>query len=116
RFSLQPGSCILAPTRKNFPGRDTMKRLSLAAGALLAAAWLPAAAQAQNTIKIGVILSLSGQFADTGVQIQNGIKLYMKQHGDTVAGKKIELIIKDTGGINPPVAKRLAQELVTRDQ
>jgi branched-chain amino acid transport system substrate-binding protein len=63
-----------------------------------------------------VILSLSGQFADTGVQMENGIKLYMKQHGDTVAGKKIVLIIKDTGGINPPVAKRLAQELVTRDK
>ena len=40
----------------------------------------------------------------------------MKQHGDTVAGKKIEIIRKDVGGINPPVAKRLAQELVTRDK
>ncbi len=48
-------------------------------------------------------------------QIDNGIKLYMKQHGDTVAGKKIELIIKDTGGPNPDVAKRLAQELIVRD-
>ena len=36
----------------------------------------------------------------------------MKQHGDTVAGKKIEIIRKDTGGPNPDVAKRLAQELV----
>ena len=47
--------------------------------------------------------------------MDNGIKLYMKQHGDTVAGKKIEIIRKDTGGINPPVAKRLAEELITRD-
>ena len=49
------------------------------------------------------------------MQIDNGIKLYMKQHGDTVAGKKIEIIRKDIGGIAPDVAKRLAQELVVRD-
>ena len=49
-------------------------------------------------------------------QMDNGIKLYMKQHGDTVAGKKIEIIRKDTGGIAPDVAKRLAQELVVRDK
>ncbi len=48
--------------------------------------------------------------------MDNGIKLYMKQHGDTVAGKKIEFIRKDTGGIAPDVAKRLAQELVVRDK
>jgi len=47
--------------------------------------------------------------------MQNGIDLYIKQHGGTVAGKKIELIKKDTGGIAPDVAKRLATELVTRD-
>ena len=47
--------------------------------------------------------------------MDNGIKLYVKQHGDTVAGKKIEFIRKDTGGIAPDVAKRLAQELVVRD-
>src|SRR6476659_1114752 len=74
------------------------------------------AARAEDTIKIGVILPFSGQFADTGVQLDNGIKLYMKQHGDTVAGKKIEVIRKDVGGIAPDVAKRLAQELVVRDK
>ena len=72
-------------------------------------------ASAQDTIKIGVIMPYSGQFADTAAQMDNAIKLYMKQHGDTVAGKKIELIRKDTGGIAPDVAKRLAQELVVRD-
>src|SRR5512145_246992 len=74
------------------------------------------AAHAQDTIKIGLINSYSGQFADTATQIDNGIKLYMKQKGDTVAGKKIELVRKDTGGIAPDVATRLAQELVTRDK
>ncbi len=91
-----------------------MKRSLFAGAALLAAVILPAGANAQ--IKIGVINSYSGQFADTGAQIDNGIKLYMKQHGDTVAGKKIEIIRKDTGGPNPDVAKRLAQELVVRDK
>ncbi len=72
-------------------------------------------AHAQQTIKIGLIEPYSGQFADAATQQDNAIKLFMKQNGDTVAGKKIEIIRKDVGGINPPVAKRLAQELVTRD-
>jgi len=92
-----------------------MKRLLLAGAALLATALTAGAANAQETIKIGLIMPYSGQFADAATQMDNGIKLYMKQHGDTVAGKKIEIIRKDVGGINPPVAKRLAQELVTRD-
>ena len=91
-----------------------MIRSLFAGAALLAVVMLPAGAIAQ--IKIGVINSYSGQFADTGAQIDNGIKLYMKQHGDTVAGKKIEIIRKDTGGPNPDVAKRLAQELIVRDK
>jgi branched-chain amino acid transport system substrate-binding protein len=93
-----------------------MKRSLFAGVALLAAVMLPAGANAQETIKIGVISAYSGQFADTAAQIDNGIKLYMKQHGDTVAGKKIEIIRKDTGGPNPDVAKRLAQELIVRDK
>ncbi len=70
---------------------------------------------AEDTIKIGLIISYSGQFADTGAQMDNAIKLYVKQHGDTVAGKKLEFIRKDTGGVAPDVAKRLAQELIVRD-
>jgi branched-chain amino acid transport system substrate-binding protein len=72
-------------------------------------------ASAQSTVKVGMINEYSGQFADTGNMIDNGLKLYMKQHGDTVAGKKIEIIRKDTGGMAPDVSKRLAQELVVRD-
>jgi branched-chain amino acid transport system substrate-binding protein len=97
-------------------GRLFMRKLLVgvvSAAALLASG---ASASAQGTVKIGLILSLSGQFADAGVQLQNGIKTYVKQHGDTVAGKKIEFIVKDTGGIAPDVAKRLAQELVVRDK
>jgi branched-chain amino acid transport system substrate-binding protein len=61
-------------------------------------------------------LPYSGQFADTATQMDNAIKLYVKQKGDSVAGKKVEFIRKDTGGIAPDVAKRLAQELVVRDK
>jgi branched-chain amino acid transport system substrate-binding protein len=73
------------------------------------------AALAQPAVKVGVILAYSGQFADPSAQMDNGIKLYLLRHGETVAGKKIELIRKDTGGIAPDVAKRLAQELIVRD-
>jgi branched-chain amino acid transport system substrate-binding protein len=85
---------------------------------LVLAAALAAAfpAYAQQTVKIGLIMPYSGQFADTATQMDNAIKLYVKQKGDSVAGRKIEFIRKDTGGIAPDVAKRLAQELVVRDK
>jgi len=85
---------------------------------LVLAAALAAAfpAYAQQTIKIGLIMPYSGQFADTATQMDNAIKLYVKQKGDAVAGRKIEFVRKDTGGIAPDVAKRLAQELVVRDK
>ncbi len=92
-----------------------MKRLLLAGFGLVVASLLPAAGYAQGTVKIGVILPYSGQFADAATQMDDGIKLYLEQHGDTLGGKKVEIIRKDVGGIAPPVAKRLAQELVTRD-
>jgi branched-chain amino acid transport system substrate-binding protein len=82
----------------------------------LAVAVFAAPASAQDTIKIGLILPYSGQFADAATQMDNAIKLYVKQNGETVAGKKLEFIRKDTGGIAPDVAKRLAQELVVRDK
>jgi len=75
-----------------------------------------ASAGAQQTVKIGLIMPYSGQFADTATQMDNGVKLYVKEHGDTVAGKKLEFVRKDVGGIAPDVAKRLAQELVVRDK
>ena len=78
-------------------------------------ALLAASSALAQTVKIGMILSLSGQFADAGVQLDNGVKTYMKQFGDTVAGRKIEIIRRDTGGVAPDVAKRLAQELIVRD-
>src|SRR5262245_20563745 len=84
--------------------------------ALAVAAMLPMAAGAQNVIKVGVVAEFSGPFADYGRQIETGMRAYMSQHGDTVAGKKVELLTRDTTGPAPEVAKRLAQELVTRDK
>jgi len=93
-----------------------MRRIATTLFGLAALTFAASSAQAQGTVKIGLIMAYSGQFADTAAQMDNAIKLYIKQHGHTVAGKKIELIRKDTGGPNPDVAKRLAQELVVRDK
>lgn len=92
-----------------------MRKLAglIAATAMAAAA--AGTASADDTVKIGVINPYSGQFADTAIQMDNAIKLYVKQHGDTVAGKKLEFVRKDVGGVAPDLAKRLAQELIVRD-
>ncbi|HZT52508.1 MAG TPA: ABC transporter substrate-binding protein [Stellaceae bacterium] len=73
-------------------------------------------ARAQGTVKIGVVDQFSGPFADFGQQIGNGIETYIREHGDTVAGKKIEIIKRDQGGPNPDRAKQVVQELITRDK
>src|SRR5215471_6978416 len=91
-------------------------RFTLAVGMLLGAVALGATARAEDTIKVGVLAEMSGPFAPYGKQITNGMRAYMKVHGEKVAGKKVELVIKDTTGPAPDLAKRLAQELVTRDK
>ena len=90
-------------------------RASAAAAALMALAiTLPAMAQ-DNVFKIGLILPMTGQQATTGRQIEAAARLYMAQNGDTVAGKKVQLIIKDDTSL-PDVTRRLAQELVVNDK
>jgi len=84
--------------------------------AILASGLGASGAMAEGTIKIGVILEYSGPFAVQAKEIDNGINLALEQRGDSIAGKKIEIIRKDTGGPKPDVAKRLATELVTRDK
>src|ERR1700683_5213018 len=81
----------------------------------IAPSLLPAAGSAEDAVKIGVVMPYSGQFADPAAQSDNGLKLYLKQRGNKLGGRDVEIIRKDAGGINPPVAKRLAQELITRD-
>jgi branched-chain amino acid transport system substrate-binding protein len=90
---------------------------SYVVAAALAALWLSAADSgfAQDTVKIGFILPMTGQQQSTGKQESAAIKLFMAQHGDTVAGKKIELIIRDDSAV-PDNTKRIAQELIVNDK
>jgi branched-chain amino acid transport system substrate-binding protein len=90
----------------------TRIRTALAA---LAAMLLTATAQAQPAVKIGLILPMTGPFQSTGRQIDAAVKLYMQQHGDTVAGQKVEVILRDDAGV-ADTTRRLAQELVVRDK
>ena len=75
------------------------------------------AAQAADPIKIGLVLPMTGPFAAYGKQIEHGVKLYLSTHGDSFAGRKVELIVKDDSpGTAGDVSKRLAQELVVKDK
>ena len=75
-----------------------MRKALLAVNTAAAVVLTAVTAQAQQTIKIGLICPYSGIFADAASQLDNGMMLYVKEHGDTVAGKKLEFIRKDTGG------------------
>jgi branched-chain amino acid transport system substrate-binding protein len=78
---------------------------------------LLAATAAGQTIKIGVVNTFTGAGASFGDQADKAMKLYMKSHGSELPpGVKVELVVRDDGGPNPDVAKRLAQELVVRDK
>ena len=91
----------------------THRRQLLAATAALA---LAGAAQAQSdTVKIGVILPMTGQSASTGRQIDAAIKLWLAQNGAKAGGKKVEVIVKDDAGV-ADTTRRLAQELVVNDK
>lgn len=68
-----------------------------------------------NSFKVGLILPMSGPFAATGKQLESAARLYIAQHGDTVAGRKLVLIVKDDTG-SPEVTKRIAQELVVNEK
>ena len=91
-----------------------ISRSFVAAGALAAMLCLAPALADDNTVTVGLILPMTGQQASTGKQEKAGAELYIQEHGDTVAGKKIVLLVKDDTGA-ADVTKRLAQELITND-
>jgi len=77
---------------------------------------LPRFAYAADPVKIGLILPMTGPFASTGRQIAAACRFYMQQKGDTVAGRKVDLILKDDTGLAPETTKRIAQEMVVQDK
>jgi branched-chain amino acid transport system substrate-binding protein len=92
------------------------RRLPVIATALaLSAALISAPVLAQDTVKVGLVLPLTGTLAPVGKQVQAGAQLYMAQHGTSVAGKKIDLIVKDDASVADN-SKRLAQELIVNDK
>jgi branched-chain amino acid transport system substrate-binding protein len=92
-----------------------MRTIGLAFGGLIAAMLAATPATAQQPLKIGLLLPYTGQFTDASSQMDDAIKLYIKQHGDTVAGRKIEIVRRDDGA-SPDVSKRMARELVVNDK
>ncbi len=96
------------------PRRRILQRF--AATVLLGLMPLAAQAQAGDPFRIGLILPLTGPFASTGKQIEAAVRLYMAKNGTTVAGRKIELIVKDDTGLAPETTKRIAQEMVVQDK
>jgi len=92
--------------------RKGMATTALAAGLAAAA---PSSATAQDAIKIGMVMPLTGTLAAAGQQVVAGARFYVHQHGDTVAGRKIELIVRDDGTVFD-VGRRLTQELIVNDK
>src|SRR5438876_511646 len=91
------------------------RRLLVASAAMVLALSGVDRAPAQDAVKIGLILPMTGQQASTGRQIDAAVRLYQQQNGANVAGKKIEVILKDDGAV-PDNTKRLAQELIVNDK
>jgi len=94
-----------------------MLRKQIHTGWLVAAmaAFASGGAFAADTVKVGLIMTMTGQQTAVGKQVVAAARLYMQQHGDTIAEKKIELIVKDDAGIADNT-KRLAQELIVNEK
>jgi branched-chain amino acid transport system substrate-binding protein len=90
-------------------------RYFLAACLVAAISWIDVRAATAQVVKIRVVIPMTGGLASVGREVASGAKLYIQQHGETVAGRKIELIIRDDAGV-PDNGKRLAQELIVKDK
>src|SRR5512137_160090 len=98
------------------PVHETRRRVLAGIAGATALGAFPRFAFAADPFKIGLILPMTGPFASTGKQITAACRLYMARNGDTVAGRKIELIVKDDTGLAPETTKRIAQEMVVQDK
>ncbi|MES2633185.1 MAG: ABC transporter substrate-binding protein [Pseudomonadota bacterium] len=95
--------------------KRTLVKTVICSAVFAAFAGAGSVAMAQDAFKIGLILPMTGQQASTGRQIEAAVRLYMAQNGDTIAGRKVQLILKDDTSL-PDVTRRLAQELVVNDK
>src|SRR5512145_2803507 len=97
--------------------RHPLKRRLLAALAAAPVLVLPAPALAQGAepIRIGFLTVRTGPLAAGGKQMEEGILLFLKERNNTIAGRKVELIIADTGG-NPAGGRTKTQDLVERNK
>jgi len=86
-----------------------MTKRTLLGAAILACATAHVPALAQDALRIGLIATYSGPYADYGRQFDAGVALYLKEHGGKIAGRPVEIIKKDTAGPAPDAAKRIAQ-------
>src|SRR5215469_11623996 len=93
-----------------------MNRVSwiLVAGVLAVAA--VSISSSEKPLKIGLIMTYSGPYASYGHQADLGVETYIKAFGDTIGGRKIEIIRKDDTGVAPDVSKRVTEELVIQDK
>jgi branched-chain amino acid transport system substrate-binding protein len=91
-----------------------MKRLMLAGVAALLCAM--AGGVAAETVKVGMVMTATGPFGTWGAQTMAGIRIYQEQHGKSVKGNDIEVLLRDDGGVNPGRAKQLSEELILRDK
>ncbi|MGS1117491.1 ABC transporter substrate-binding protein [Castellaniella sp. UC4442_H9] len=94
-----------------------MRKLGIFTAVALAVSCSLAGVEANaKDLTIGFVMSMSGPYADYGKQMKRGVDLFMAQHGDTVAGRKVRIVIKDATSIAPQIAKRHAQELILKDK
>jgi branched-chain amino acid transport system substrate-binding protein len=100
----------------NHPSFPVRRRVLQGLGTVAVALTLAAPALAADPLKIGLIVPLTGPFASTGKQIEAAVRLYIARNGDTVATRKVELIVKDDTGLAPETTKRIAQEMVVQDK
>ena len=95
--------------------RRTVLKGMLATGASVATLKMPAVHAQGAPFKIGLLTVKTGPLAQGGIQMEQGIATFLKEKGNTLAGRKVELLVADTGG-NPAGAKTKAQELIERDK
>src|SRR5579883_841217 len=117
QIGARPGGSSLGQQQVQSGKGGSMRRNCLLLTFLSVATFCGAVrlANAEETVKIGLILPMTGPFSSTGKQISAAVKLFIQENGDTVAGKKIEVILKDDTG-SAEITKRLAQELVVNDK